>query len=267
MEKLGAAPLAKDLGEIRAADTRAKLAALMGRAPDGYFGAFFSLSEQPDAKTPTRYAIYIGQEGLGLPDRDYYLKPSFAPQKAKYQAYVAQMLTLAGWPDPEAQAAAVVALETRIAEASWTKVEERDPVKSYNPMSTAELAALAPGFPWKAFLDSADLGGLTTVVVSEKSAFPKIAAIFADTPISTLQAWQAFTVTRLRGAVPVARFRRRPFQFPRQDTGRSGRAEAALEAGRLDHRCGVSVRRWAASMSPNISLQRPRPRWKRWSAT
>ncbi len=194
IETLGATPLARDLAAIRAADTRDKLAALMGRAPDGYFGSFFSLSEAPDAKTPTRYAIYVGQEGLGLPDRDYYLKPSFAPQKAKYQAYVAQILTAAGWPDAVNQAAVVVALETRIAEASWTKVEQRDPVATYNPTSTADLATLAPGFPWAPFLASADLAGVKTVVVGEKTAFPKIAAIFADTPISTLQAWQAFTV-------------------------------------------------------------------------
>jgi putative endopeptidase len=194
VESLGAAPLAKDLAAIRAADTRAKLAALMGQAPDGYFGSFFEPAEGPDAKTPTRYAVYLAQGGLGLPDRDYYLKPSFAPQKAKYQAYVARMLAAAGWPNAEAEAAAVVALETRIAEVSWTKVEERDPVKSYNPMTTAELATLAPGFPWQPFLESAGLGGLNSVVVGEKSAFPKIAAIFADTPISTLQAWQAFTV-------------------------------------------------------------------------
>ena len=194
IEKLGAAPLAKDLAAIRAADTRAKLAALMGRAADGYFGAFFSLSEAPDAKTPTRYAIFVSQAGLGLPDRDYYLAPSFAPQKAKYQAYVARLLTAAGWPDAEAEAAAVVALETRIAEASWSKVEQRDPVKIYNPMSTADLAALAPGFPWRPFLEAADVGGVPTVVVGEKSAFPKIAAIFADTPVATLQAWEAFSV-------------------------------------------------------------------------
>ncbi len=213
IEALDARPLATDLAAIRAADTREKLAALMGRAEQGYFGSFFGLSEGPDAKVPTTYAIYAGQGGLGLPDRDYYLKPSFAPQKAKYQAYVAQMLAMAGWPDAEARAADVVALETRIAEASWTRVEQRDPVKSYNPMSKAELETLAPGFPWGPFFEQARLGDLNTVVVGEKSAFPKIAAIFADTPVATLQAWQAFAVTDAAAPYLSHRFADAHFAF------------------------------------------------------
>ena len=57
-----------------------------------------------DLKAPTRYAVYIGQSGLGLPDRDYYLTPQFAAKKAAYQDYVAQMLALAGWPGAKADA-------------------------------------------------------------------------------------------------------------------------------------------------------------------
>ena len=213
IEALDAKPLSPDLAAIRAADTREKLAALMGRVPESYFGSFFSLAEGPDAKTPTRYVIGIDQNGLGLPDRDYYLKPTFAPQKAKYQAYVAQLLTFAGWPNAEAEAAAIVALETRIAEASWTKVEQRDPVKSYSPMSPSDLATLAPGFPWRPFLDEAKLSSVTTVVVGEKTAFPKIAAIFAETPISTLQAWQAFTVVDSAAPYLSRRFADAHFEF------------------------------------------------------
>ncbi len=223
VEALDAKPLAPDLAAIRAADTREKLAALMGRADQGYLGAFFGLGEQPDAKDPTRYAIYVGQGGLGLPDRDYYLKPGFAAQKAKYQAYVAQMLTMAGWPDAAAKAADVVALETKIAEASWTKVEQRDPVKTYNPMTTAELAAMAPGFPWRPFLEQAHLGDLNTIVVAEKSAFPKIAAVFSDTPVATLQAWQAFTLTDAAAPYLSHRFADAHFEFRNKTL--SGQAE------------------------------------------
>jgi len=138
--------------------------------------------------------MYVSQSGLGLPDRDYYLEPSFAAQKAAYQAYVARLLGLIGWPDADANAAAVVAFEARLAEASWTKVEQRDPDKTYNPMTRAELAAFAPGFAWGAFLDNAGLIGVDRVIVSEKSAFPRIAAVYAATPIDTLKAWQAFAI-------------------------------------------------------------------------
>ena len=91
------------------------------------------------------------------------------------------------------RAASIVALETRIAQASWTHVEQRDRPALYNPMSPAELAAHAPGFPWAAFLECAGLSK-TRVIVGEKTAFPRIARIFADTPLETLKAWLAFTV-------------------------------------------------------------------------
>ena len=133
------------------------------------------------------------------------------------------MLRLAGWADPDANAAAVVALETRIAEASWSKVEERDPVASYNPMSRADLVTLAPGFPWKPLFEQADLNSLGTVVVGEKTAFPKIAAIFADTPVATLQAWQAFTVTDAAAPYLSHRFSDAHFEF--HNKALSGQAE------------------------------------------
>ncbi len=194
VEALGEKPLSADLAAVAQAKDRTALAALMGKANTGYFGALFGVGIAPDAKAPTKYAVYLQQGGLGLPDRDYYLTPAFAPQKAKYQAYVAQMLMAIKWPNAEIQAKAIVDLETAIAQASWTKVEDRDPVKTYNVMSPAELTALAPGFPWPAFLAAADVGSAPKVVVAERTAFPKLAAIFAATPVETLQAWQAFQV-------------------------------------------------------------------------
>ena len=75
-----------------------------------------------------------------------------------------------------------------------TRAEQRDPPKLYNPMSPTELAAYAHGFPWAAFLHGAGLESKTRVILAQKTAFPKIAKIFADTPIETLKAWLAFTV-------------------------------------------------------------------------
>src|SRR5581483_7242583 len=123
-----------------------QLAALMGGAISDFDGSIFDLSIDVDLKDVSRYAVTIDQAGLGLPDRDYYLEPSFAAQKAAYLAYVARMLGLIGWPDPDANAAAVVAFQTRIAEASWTRAQRRDVEKSYSPLSRAELKALTPGF-------------------------------------------------------------------------------------------------------------------------
>ncbi len=193
-QALGAAPIQSDLAAIRAAKDRTDIAALMGKANVGFQSELFDADLDPDEKDPGHYAVYIGQRGLGLPDRDYYLTPGFAEKKQAYQAYVAQMLTLAGWADPAANAAAIVAYETKVAEASWTRVERRDPVKTYNPMTPAELAAAAPGFDWSAWLKAEGLGDARRVVVQENTAFPKLAAIYAATPLETLQAWAAFHV-------------------------------------------------------------------------
>ena len=194
VEALDAQPLARDLEEIRNAQDRNALAALMGRAARSYFSGVFGGGIGSDFKAPDRYAVFLGQAGLGLPDRDYYLLPKYAEKKARYQAYVVQTLSSIGWPDPGGQAKAIVDFETSIAQASWSRVEQRDPVKSYNPMSPAELAAFAPGFPWRAFLGAADLGPVGRVIVAEKSAFPQIAALYAATPIETLRAWMAFSL-------------------------------------------------------------------------
>jgi len=194
VETLGAHPLAADLDAIRAVKDRAELAALMGKSNQGFFGGIFDVGIQPDEKDPDHYAVYVGQSGLGLPDRDYYLQASFAEKKAAYQTYVANTLRRAGWPDAEAQAKAIVDLETKIAEASWSKVEDRDPVKTYNPMSTAELEALAPNFAWKPYLSAQNLGVVNRVVAVEKTALPKLAEIYVATPLATLKAWEAFKV-------------------------------------------------------------------------
>ncbi|HEX8232406.1 MAG TPA: M13 family metallopeptidase [Caulobacteraceae bacterium] len=192
IEALGAKPLEPTLQAIRAASSRDELARLMGSGNKTFYGSLFNLNVNVDVKQVDRYAAYISQGGLGLPDRDYYLKPEFADARAKYQAYIATILKLEGWPDAQARAAEVMALETKIAEASWPLAERRDPDKTYNAMTVAELEALAPGFAWRPYLAGGDLAGAQRVVIGEKSAFPKLAAVYAATPLDTLKAWAAF---------------------------------------------------------------------------
>src|SRR5690606_14469307 len=93
---LGAKPLAGDLAEVRAAKSRDDLARLMGASMKGFGGSFFSAYIYDDAKDPERYTVYLGQAGLGLPDRDYYLVERFAPQREKYVEYITKLLTLSG---------------------------------------------------------------------------------------------------------------------------------------------------------------------------
>src|SRR3954469_14241646 len=121
IEKAGTGPLKAKLSEIHSAKTRGALAAMMGRQNSDFHGGIFGVFIDVDIKDPKHYAIYLGQAGLGLPDRDYYLKPDFAPKKEKYQAYIAQLLRLLDWPDAEKRAAEVIDFESKIADASWTK--------------------------------------------------------------------------------------------------------------------------------------------------
>jgi putative endopeptidase len=212
----------------------------MGTDNKGFHNAVFSTTIWDDSKSPERYAVYLSQAGLGLPDRDYYLEAKFAAEKAKYQTYVARMLREAGWPQPEARAAEIVAFETRIAQVSWTRAERRDDDKTYNPMSIAELQAAAPGFPWKAYLAGADLGAVQRVIVSENTAIPKIAAIYAATPLPTLQAWSAFHFVDAAAPYLPKRFVDARFEFRSKEL-QGQPSSGSLEACSRPRRRG----RWA----------------------
>ncbi len=193
-EKLDAKPIQPYLDAVKKAKTREDIARLMGRAPGAFGGSFFSSNIGDDAKNPDKYVLYISQSGLGLPDREYYLRDNFKPQKERYQKYVADMLRMVGWDGPEKNAADIVALETKIADAHWTRAESRDRDKTYNPMTIAELEKNAPGFPWRVALKEAKVDKIDRAIVRQNTALPKIAATFADAPIETLKAWEAFRI-------------------------------------------------------------------------
>jgi putative endopeptidase len=217
VEQVDDKPLQADLARVKAIADKSQMGEFMGRS-HGAFGAdFFGASIDPDAKDPDHYTLGLYQAGLGMGDRTYYLDAAYKAQKAAYEAYAARALKLAGWANAEAAAHDIVALETRIAEASWPLADRRDTVKTYNPMSLGELEALAPGYPWAAMLKGAGLAEARRVVVSEKSAFPKIAAIYADTPLDTLKAYEAFHVVNQASPYLSTRFVESRFEF----TGKS----------------------------------------------
>jgi putative endopeptidase len=192
IDRLGAAAIAPELDAIRSASTQADLAALMGQAAYGFYPAIAAPAIDIDLKAPEKYAIYLNQSGLGMPDRDYYLEPQFAEQRKAYTDYATQLLTLLGWQDPAGAAARAVAFETRIAQDSWDKVKLRDPTTQYNPHSLSELAALAPGVDWNALLTNSKIGDRDRLVVGQPDALTRLAADYAATPLDTLKAWMAF---------------------------------------------------------------------------
>ncbi|HEX3429450.1 MAG TPA: M13-type metalloendopeptidase [Rhizomicrobium sp.] len=243
IESLGARPIAPELDRVRAAKTRDDLAGLMGRSTNDFDNAVFNINTDIDLKDPKHYAVYLSQGGLGLPDRDYYLEPPFAAAKKAYQAYVAKLLHLIAWPEADARASDIVEFETRLAGASWTRAQDRDVQATYNPMPVGYLPKLAPGFAWNAFLENAALGSRPRVIVAEKSAFPKLAAVYAATPLETLKAWQAFHIAD--AAAPYLSRAFTALWFDMHDRTLAGQRQEEVRWKRAVHRvaggdCGAS---------------------------
>jgi putative endopeptidase len=187
----GLKPAQADLDFIAHLKTPKDVAAAMGLprlSLDGPFGIGLGINN----KNSSQYAVDLGQSGLGMPDRDYYLKADdkdLAATRDAYKKYLSTMFSLAGLSDPDKRAAAVYDLEYKIAQVSWANADRRDTDKTYNPMSYSELKTLAPGFPWDSFFKATSIpltgpGGERQVIVGEKSAFPPLAKIFAETPVA-----------------------------------------------------------------------------------
>jgi putative endopeptidase len=197
IEQLGLAPAKKDLDAIAAAETREDIAKLMGSVRMQSM-APFRAGIGSDDKNPDAYAVTLRQSGLGLPDRDYYLidEKGTAAARAAYRPYISQMLALGGIADADAKAARIFDLETGIAKIHWTRADRRDAEKTYNPMTLSELEGFAPGFPWTVYLRERGIGnpqgGERKVIVSEKSAFPELAALFASTPVEVWKDYLTF---------------------------------------------------------------------------
>jgi putative endopeptidase len=214
-DRRDAAPIQPTLAAIRGLTTVRDMTLYMGRAQGGQANgqSLVRASVSADEKNPDFNTLYVGQGRLGLPDREYYLKPNYAAQKQRYQQYVEQMLAMVGWDDPKGCAQAILAFETKLAETHWTRAESRDRDKTYNPMTPAAMADYAPGFEWQAYLDAGGVGQVAKFVVAQNTAMPKLAKVYAQTPLATLRAWQAFNVVDDAAPLLSARFVDAHFQF------------------------------------------------------
>ena len=188
IESKGLKPIAPWLNRIKSVTNRAGYAVLAAEADRNGVGIPFGASVNQDSKNPDTYILQVRQSGLGMPDRDYYLspEPKLAETKTAYQAHLARMLTLAGEPNAATRAAAIVAFETGIAKVSWTRIDSRDADKTYNRMSIADLARLAPGFDFRAYFRGIGTP-VDTVIVGQPTAVAGIAALIAKTPIGVLR--------------------------------------------------------------------------------
>jgi len=199
-DELGLTPLKGELARVAALKDKRGIAALAAHFSRLEAGAPLDMYVHQDNKDSTRMIVDVGQSGLGLPNRDYYLQDEARLKeiRTKYQGHVEKMLALAGHANAAQEAAQIVALETEIARVQWSEVENRDPVKAYNKMSFAQLKALTPHFDWKAWAQGVGVQGkVDSLIVSQPSYLAGLDKLIAATP---LEVWRSYFEMRLLSA-------------------------------------------------------------------
>jgi predicted metalloendopeptidase len=224
-EAKGLKPLQPLLESIAAIADRTALARFLGgtlradvdalNATDFNTDNLFGLWVAQDLDDPSRYAPFLLQGGLGMPDRDYYLDstPRMVEIRTKYQAHIAKVLELAKIPDAAAKAARIFELERRIAEAHWSREASGDIVKGNNPWTRKDFEAKAPGLDWTTYFAAAGLGAQQDFKVWQPSAFTAIAALAAQEPLETWKDYLAFHAIEHRAAYLPKAFVEENFAF------------------------------------------------------
>ncbi|AKU23120.1 M13 family metallopeptidase [Massilia sp. NR 4-1] len=204
LEQLGISPVKADLDRIAAIKDKKELPLLLAAAARNFVHSPFGFGIHQDNKDSTKYVADIFQDGLGMPDRDYYLKADdakLADTLAKYGKHVEEMLALAGDANAAANAKAIVAFETELAKIQWTKVELRDPVKAYNKVALNKLPELMANFDWNSYLQATGLAGkVDYVIVSQPTYLKALDGLLAATPLETLKSY--FQWQTVRSAAP-----------------------------------------------------------------
>ena len=193
IERAGTAPLRASLDEIAAIGDLPSFMEAAGRMHRSGLAVLFRSRVQPDYKDPGTDIAYYLQAGLGMPDRDYYVKDDERSRglRGKYAAHVARMLGLLGEPaaQAETEAADILAFETRLAQASLPREETRDPEKIYHRVERAGLEKEAPGLPWEPYFRGAGYPALTAISVGMPGYFAALSATVPATPLPTLRAY------------------------------------------------------------------------------
>jgi endothelin-converting enzyme/putative endopeptidase len=192
IEQGGAKPIQQYLGRIAGIKDRAELIRVF--AANGY-NMPVAVGVIPDAADTRRYVLVVAQGGTRMPTRDHYLRegPEFDAYRAAFKTYITTALRLGGVSDPEAKTELVYGLERRLAETHWTPERARDVRQTYNPMTRAQLQALAPQFDWPTYLNEMGFQRAERVIVREPSAVQAAGKLLDEIPLDTWKAWLAFS--------------------------------------------------------------------------
>jgi putative endopeptidase len=239
IERAALSPAKPVLDAIAAAKTHEQIAAFMGR-PELRLTAPVDFDIGPDEKDPDHYMVVVLQGGLGLPDRDYYLKDEavYKELRAKYAAHIERLLTLAGQPAAALGAKSIVELETQIARAHWPRAKTRERDLTYNPYTREALAKFAAGLPWSQLLDGAGLAAQPRFIVFEPDAVQALAVLFKQAPVERWRSYLTYHYLVGNADVLPKAFDDEVFDFygrtlhgRQQQQVRWKRAVAAVDAG------------------------------------
>jgi putative endopeptidase len=193
VEAAGLGAVRHELARIDALKSKSELPALFAHLHRIGVSTPYGVGVSPDIRDTTRVAAGVDQDGLGMPDRDYYIKDDDARLveiRGRYLKSIAKLMGLAGLPNAAAQAKAALELETRIARAQWTRTELRDPVKTYNKITLNALDAASPGYHWQVYLTDTGITGSTDyLIVGEPSYFKAFGDMVRTEPLA---AWQSY---------------------------------------------------------------------------
>ncbi|MBY0417339.1 MAG: M13 family peptidase, partial [Pararheinheimera sp.] len=227
LDTLGLEPLKAEFTKVDAASSHADLAKLWGELQAERTGTPVVLFVGQDQKASDQYITQANQSGLGMPDRDYYLNSDEKSKEIqqKYQAYISKVAELAGWTDPAKVATTVYAIESKLAQAQWSRVQNRDRNATYNKLTVAQLAETAPGFDWVALLGAAKLSDVKEVVVRQPTYLTAFAKLQSEIPVADWQIYLKFHLVRANSQLLASSFDQASFEF-------YGKTLSGLEAQR-----------------------------------
>ena len=215
IEAAGLAPLQPTLDKIGALNDTAAITQYLRDSQAQGQGVLFSLFANADYKDSANVIAYVGQGGLGLPEKGYYFDDAQAKIRDAYVAYIAQVLTLSGVDAAQAaeQAKAVMAFETRLAKASMSRIEMRDPAKRYNPLSAADADKLTPNFSWTALFDTLKVPAAQKFSLAQPGFFSEMDKMLADVPAATWQSYLRFHTIDDASPYLSSQFEKANFEF------------------------------------------------------
>ncbi|MCW2809865.1 MAG: pepO [Friedmanniella sp.] len=191
IEAAGATPLGPPLARVDATADPEQLMRLLGGFARRSVSGLFSFESESDPGDPSRYVMFLGQGGLGLPDEEYYRLDSYGAIRAEYRDHIARSFALAGLPGATELAQQVLDLETEVAAAHWDKVRCRDMRLMYNLMPLAEFEQTSPDLHFRAYLDGARIEErvMAELVVAQPTFFTEASALMTGERMPAWRAW------------------------------------------------------------------------------